>query len=159
MVFKQCNPKKKKTQTSRHQNVQTMDCSGYTYNMNVYLGKERQRAEQHMTATCSTMTNLTKGVKGFGHKLHMDNFVSSSDLWWLGSAKKNSCCGTVRLHGKGMPKDLKSKTLRMKQGDNSCGVEWQDRRVPTDKNLRSTQGRQLSCWTRERDKAGNCGGL
>jgi len=53
----------------------------YTYDMNVYLGKERQREAQHLTATLATVTNLTRGVEGFGHKLYMDNFFSSPDLF------------------------------------------------------------------------------
>jgi len=27
------------------------------------------------------VTNLTRGVEGFGHKLYMDNFFSSPDLF------------------------------------------------------------------------------
>jgi len=50
------------------------DSTGYTYDMNVYLGKDRQRAAQHLTATHATMTNLTRDVEGFGHKLYMDVF-------------------------------------------------------------------------------------
>ena len=53
------------------------DSTGYTYDMNVYLGKDRQRAAQHLTATHTTVTNVTRGVEGFGHKLYMDNFFSS----------------------------------------------------------------------------------
>ena len=85
--------------------------------MSVYLGKERQRAAQHLTATHSTVTNLTRGVEGFGHKLYMDNFFSSFDLFDDLAQKKISCCGTVRLHRKGMPKDLKPKTLSLKRDD------------------------------------------
>jgi len=39
------------------------------------------RAEQHLTATHSTVTSLTKGVEGFGHKLYMDSFFFSPDLY------------------------------------------------------------------------------
>jgi len=84
--------------------------------MNVYLGKDRQKAAQHLTATHATVTNLTRGVEGFGHKLYMD-FFSSPDLFDDLAQKKISCCGIVRLHRKGMPKDLKPKTLRLKRGD------------------------------------------
>ena len=48
--------------------------------MNVYLGKDRQRAE-HLTATHTIVTNLTRGVEGFGHKLYMDSLFSSPDLY------------------------------------------------------------------------------
>ena len=48
--------------------------------MDVYLGKDGQRAAQHLTATHATVTNLTR-VEGVGHKLYMDNFFSSPDLY------------------------------------------------------------------------------
>jgi len=79
--------------------------------MNVYLGKDRQRAAQHQTATHATVTNLTRAVEGFGHKLYMDNFFSSPDLYDDLAHKKIFCSGMVRLHRKGMPKNLKNKTL------------------------------------------------
>jgi len=60
---------------------QLCDSTGYTYDKNVYLGKHRQRAAQHLTATHATVTNLTRGVEGFGHKLYMDNFFSSPELF------------------------------------------------------------------------------
>ena len=59
------------------------DSTGYTYDMNVYFGKDRQRAANHLTATHATVTNVTKGVEGFGHKLYMDNFFSTPDLFEL----------------------------------------------------------------------------
>jgi len=108
---------------------------GYTCDMNVYLGKVRQRAAQHLTATRATVTNLTRGVEGFSHKLYMDNFFSSPDLYDDLAQKKNFCCGTVRLHRKGMPKDLKPNTLTLKRGDirvrtrgDLTAVVWKDKR-------------------------------
>jgi len=65
----------------RHQIFKLCDSTGYTYDMNVYLGKDRQRAAQHLTATRNTVANLTRGVEGFGHKLYMDNLFSSPDLY------------------------------------------------------------------------------
>ena len=49
------------------------DSTGYTYDMKVYLGKDRQRIAQHLTATHATVTILTRKVEGRGHKLYMDN--------------------------------------------------------------------------------------
>ena len=120
--------------------------------MDVYLGKDRQRAAQHLTATHNTVANMTRAVEGFGHKLYMDNFFSYPDLYDELAQKKIFYCGTVRLHRKGMPKDLKPKTLRLKCGDirvrtrgDMTAVVWKDkRRVPPDKHSQSTQRRQLS---------------
>ena len=103
-------------QTFRHQNVQNYATILDTYDMNAYLVKDRQRVAQHLTATHATVTNLTRSVEGFGNKLYMDNFFSSPELFDDLSRKKISCCGTLR-HRKGMPKDLKPKTLRLKRGD------------------------------------------
>jgi hypothetical protein len=105
VVFKEYIPKKRKRFGIKM--FKLRDSNGYTYDTSVYLGKERQRATQHLTATHATVTNLTRGVQGFGHKLYMDNFFSSPDL--LGP-KKIYCCGTVSLHRRGMPKDLKQDT-------------------------------------------------
>jgi hypothetical protein len=55
------------------------DSSGYIYDMDMYLGKDRQRVAQHLTAAHTTMTNLTRTVGG-GYKLYMDNFSSPSPI-------------------------------------------------------------------------------
>ena len=133
VLFKQYIPKKRKRFGIKM--FKLCDSNGYTYDMSVYLGKDRQRATQHLTATHATVTNLTRGVEGFGHKLYMDNFFSSPDLFDDLAQKKIYCCGTVRLHRRGMPKDLKPKTLRLKRGDirmrtrgELTAVVWRDKR-------------------------------
>ena len=102
--------------------------------MNVYLSKDRQTVAQHLTATHNTVANLTRGVERFGHKLYKD-FFSSPDLYDDLAQKKIFCCGTVRLHRKGMPKDLKPKITRLKFGDirvrtrgDLTAVLWKDKR-------------------------------
>ena len=128
--------------------------------MNVYLGKDRQRGAQHLTATHAAVTNLTWGVEGFGHKLYMNKFFSSSDLFDDLAQKRISCCGTVRLHRKGMSRDLKPKTLRLKCGDirvrtrgDLIAVVWRDKRnvclltnihdPPTEGNYRDEHGNAI----------------
>jgi hypothetical protein len=49
--------------------------------MKVYLGKDRQRKAQELTATHVTVTELTRKVEGRGHKLFMHSFCSSPDLF------------------------------------------------------------------------------
>jgi len=65
----------------------------------------------------------------------MDNFFSSPDLYDDLAQKKMFCCGTVRLRRKGMPKDLKPNTLRLKRGEvrvrtrgDLTAVAWKDKR-------------------------------
>jgi len=111
VLFKQYIPKKRKRFGIRM--FKLCDSTGYKYDMNIYLGKDRQRAEQHLTAKHSAVTSLTKGVEGFGHKLYMDSFFSSPDLYDDLAQKKILCCETVRPHRK----NLRPKTMRLKRGD------------------------------------------
>jgi hypothetical protein len=103
--------------------------------MEVYLGKDRQCATTDMTATHATVKQLTRSVKGHGHKLYMDNYFSSTDLYNDLTRQKINCCSTVRPNHKGMPDDFRSKTLRLKQGDirartygDLTAVVWKDKR-------------------------------
>ena len=50
------------------------------HDMNVYLCRDWQRVAQHLTATHAIVTNLTRGIEGFGHKVYIKNF-SSRDLF------------------------------------------------------------------------------
>jgi hypothetical protein len=56
------------------------DFKGYTYNMNMYLGKDGKHATPSMTATHATVTGLAARTE-HGHKFYMDNFCSSRALF------------------------------------------------------------------------------
>jgi hypothetical protein len=60
---------------------QLCELTGYTYDMNIYVGKDRQRTAQHLTATHATVTELTRKIEGRGHKLYVENFFSSPELF------------------------------------------------------------------------------
>jgi hypothetical protein len=85
--------------------------------MEVYLGKDRQRTAQHVTAIDVTVTELTRKTEGCGHKLYMDNLFSSPELFNELVTKQIYCCGTVGPNRKGMPQDLKRKTAKLKMRD------------------------------------------
>lgn len=53
------------------------DSTGYTYDVKVYVGKERDRQHmsQHLTATSATIIELARKIEGCGQKLYMDNFL------------------------------------------------------------------------------------
>jgi hypothetical protein len=77
---------------------------------------------------------IPPAVEGFGH-IHA-RLISSPELFDDLPQKKNSCCGTVRLHRKGMSKDLKPKTLILKRGDirvktrgDLTAMVWKEKRV------------------------------
>jgi len=79
VVFKQYIPKKRKCFGIKM--FKLRDCSRYTYDMNVYLGKDRQMAAQNWQQ-CTLHWLIWQGVlKELGHKLYMDTFFSSPDLF------------------------------------------------------------------------------
>ena len=53
------------------------DSKGYTYNMTVYLGKDRKHVTPSMTATRANVSGLAARIEHVGHKLYVDNFISS----------------------------------------------------------------------------------
>ena len=91
VIFRQYIPKKHKRVGIKIYKL--CDETGYTYDMTVYLGRDRQRTAQHLTATHAT---VTKKVQGCGHKLYMDNYFLSPDLFDDLAMKQIYCCGTVR---------------------------------------------------------------
>jgi hypothetical protein len=72
VIFKQYIPKKRKCFDIKMYKL--CDSTGDTYDMDLYLGKDRQRTTQHLTATHATVTNLTLRPEAVGHTLYMDNF-------------------------------------------------------------------------------------
>jgi hypothetical protein len=79
VIFKQYIPKKSKRFGIKI--FKLCDSTGYTYDMKVYLGKDRQCRAQHVTATHATVTELTRKIERCGHKLYMDNFFTSPELF------------------------------------------------------------------------------
>jgi len=132
VIFKQYIPKKRKCFGIKI--FKLCNSTGYTYDMKVYLGKHRQRTAQHVTATHATVTELTRKI-GRGHKLFMDNFFSSSELFDDLVKKQIYCCGTVRPNRRGMPQDLRPKTTKLKREDirvrtrvELTAILWRDKR-------------------------------
>jgi hypothetical protein len=75
-VFRQYIPKK-------HNNFFTKlykhcEENGYTHDMKRHVGKEAQRKVQDLTIAHVT---VTEKLQGRGHKLYMDNFFSSPQLF------------------------------------------------------------------------------
>ena len=103
--------------------------------MKIYLGKDRQCTAKHVTATHATVTELTRKIEGHGHKLYMDNFFSSLELFDDLANKQIYCCGIVRPNRRGMPQDLRLKTTKLKRGDicvrtraDLTAKQWWDKR-------------------------------
>ncbi|PNF43126.1 hypothetical protein B7P43_G18025 [Cryptotermes secundus] len=133
VIFKQYIPKKHKRFGIKIFKI--CDAAGYTYDMKVYLGKDRTRADRDVTATHATVRDLCRRIEGVGHKLYMDNFFSSPDLFDELMTKKITCCGTVRPNRKGLPDDFRRRQFRLRKGDirvrvrqNMTALVWKDKR-------------------------------
>lgn len=85
--------------------------------MKVCLGKDKKCADKDLTDTHAMGRDLCRSVQGVGHKLYMDNFFSSPDLFDDLTRKKISSCRTVRPNHKRLPQDFHSMRLRPKMGD------------------------------------------
>ncbi|KAG8233829.1 hypothetical protein J437_LFUL008051 [Ladona fulva] len=79
VVFRQYIPKKHKRFGIKVYKL--CDDRAYTYDMKVYLGKDRLNLAKETPATQATVRSLTRRVEGVGHKLYMDNFFSSPNLF------------------------------------------------------------------------------
>jgi hypothetical protein len=131
VIFKRHIPKKYKRFGIKPYKL--CDSKGYTYNTTVYLRKDRKRAIPSMAATCATVTGLTARIEHVGHKLYMDNFVSSPALFDDLHTKTENCCGTVRPNRKGMLKNfghemkMKRRDLETELKGNLRAIAWKDR--------------------------------
>jgi hypothetical protein len=103
--------------------------------MKVYLGRDRKRADQDVTGTHATVRDLCRRIGGVGHKLYMDNFFSSPDLFDELKTKDITCCGTVRQNRRGLSDDFRRRQFRLKKGDirtrvrrDMTAIIWKDKR-------------------------------
>jgi hypothetical protein len=76
------------------------------YNMSKCLHKDRKCITGTVTDTHATVAGLNTRIENVGHKLYMDNFFTSPDLFDDLLSKTINCCGTVRPNQKGMPQDF-----------------------------------------------------
>jgi hypothetical protein len=79
------------------------DRSGYTYDLRVYLGKERNVASTNVTHTDGTVLERVWKVGGVGHKIFMDNYFTSLKLFNDVHHRKINAYGTVHVNRKEMP--------------------------------------------------------
>ena len=85
-----------RTQTFWHQNLQTMWQDWIHVGYNFYLDRDRERTVKHLTETHVTVSELTKKIQGHGHKLYMDNYFFSPDLFDDLAMNQIYCCGSAR---------------------------------------------------------------
>ncbi|GFS93137.1 piggyBac transposable element-derived protein 4 [Trichonephila clavipes] len=131
VLFKQYILKKRKQWGLKMYKI--ADATGYTYDMRVYLGKDKKE-NLSTSASYNVVYTMTDCIKGKGHKVFMDNFFSSPELFRdLLKERSINSCGTVRSNRKHFPKDLAP--CKMRQGDvavkfcnGMTALCWKDKR-------------------------------
>jgi len=114
VILKQYIPKKHKQFGIKLYKLR--DFRGYTYNMTVYLEKDRQHVTSSTTASHATVTGLAARSGHVGHKLYMGNFFSSPASYDDLHTKTVHCYGTVRPNRKWITKYFEHR-MKMKSGD------------------------------------------
>ena len=76
---------------------------GYTYDISMYLGKQRQHATAQITAMHRTVLQVIQRVEGMGHKIFVENYFTSPTLFDDLFQRKINACGTVHHDRRGMP--------------------------------------------------------
>jgi hypothetical protein len=71
---------------------------------------------EHLTETHARVIELMRKIEERGHRLYMDKFFSSPELFDHLIKKKIKCCETVRLKRKSMPENLRHKTVKVRWG-------------------------------------------
>ncbi|GFY31611.1 piggyBac transposable element-derived protein 4 [Trichonephila clavipes] len=107
IIFKQYIPKKRKRFGIKVYKI--VDKKGYTFNRKVYLGADRERLKSGIKVkpTHATILELAESIKNKGHKLFMDNFFSSPELFQqLHKEYKMNSCGTMRSNRKHLSKRI-----------------------------------------------------
>jgi len=101
------------------------DSLGYTYDMSMYSGKQRQHATAQTTATRGTVLQL---------KIFRDNYFTSPALFDDLFQRTINACGTIRHGRRGMLRDTGPRYQKIKRADIATqvrgtlrAVRWKDR--------------------------------
>lgn len=89
---------------------------GYMYNMSMCLGKDRRCASSCMTTTHTTASRLTASLENAGHKLYMQNFLSSLTALDSFHTKTINCHETPGQNRRAMQKNFRQQ-MKLKKDD------------------------------------------
>ncbi|GFT13178.1 probable ATP-dependent RNA helicase DHX34 [Nephila pilipes] len=81
------------------------DDGGYVCQFEIYTGKAKEAVKKNLGEKVA-MT-LTSSLYGKNHRVYMNNFFTSYELFRFLETKNVFCCGEVNLNQKDLPKNLK----------------------------------------------------
>ena len=119
--------------------------SGYLWNSCLYTGKELTNrlssTYQFEYVASNIVVYLLKNLVGKGHRLHVDNWYSSTELVAYLLKNKTDMIGTLRKNRRGLPKEMiklnlnKNDVINAYNDQNIMVTRWKDKK---DINLIST---------------------
>jgi hypothetical protein len=74
--------------------------SGYCYSLKIYVGNNNKNSE--VNSSEAVVIDLLKPIINNGHTLFLDNWYSSSKLFYYLSRNGTNACGIVRQNRKNM---------------------------------------------------------
>lgn len=130
--------------------------SGFASQFEIYSGK-REVVEKHLGE--NVVKRLTESLYGKNHKLFMDNFFTTYELFRFLETKNIYSCGTVILSRKNMPKTLIAQDKNLKRGefdwavsnDNIICLKWKDKRCVSILSSLPDAVERIETERRERD--------
>lgn len=120
--------------------VLACSCCGYTYNFDVYTGRNATAVKSGFGLGYDVVMQLCTNLKNFGYHLFVDNFYTSVRLFLDLFRDKVLCCGTMRQNRQGVPEQVRQAdwAKKGKRGDMRFVREgpvgffqWKDNKVVT----------------------------
>ena len=109
------------------------DNMGYTYNFEIYVGKESQESGSGLGIAHDVVVTLAKCYFDEGKTVVTDNFYTSIPLAHTLLARRTHLVGTVRVNRKGLPDDIrhaklkKGEALARHSQDGIVIMQWHDK--------------------------------
>lgn len=130
LLFKQYNPQKGHKYGIKM--FKLCSESGYTWNMSIYAGKEKQ--DDLLSVSTKVVLKLATDLLGCGRLCVTDNWYTSLQLAHILLDNKTHCLGTLRSNRKGNPVEVIQKKLKKgeviaKENERGiCVLKWHDKR-------------------------------
>lgn len=106
--------------------------NGYTWNIRVYAGKERN--EGTASVPTNVVINLSEGLLNSGRTVVADNYYTSLELANILLDQQTHYIGTLRANRRGNPKEVIQKKLKkgevfgLENERGICILKWKDKR-------------------------------
>ncbi|CAH1975477.1 unnamed protein product [Acanthoscelides obtectus] len=106
--------------------------NGYTWNIRIYAGKEKQ--ERDASVGTNIVLKLSQDLLDTGRTIAADNYYTSLELANILLDHKTHYIGTLRANQRGNPKEVILKNLKkgeifgLENGRGVCVLKWKDKR-------------------------------